>query len=161
MTTTATNTGAEIPGHAIFPVRLWIAVAAAAIVFAVGLLGVLPFILALPVIGVVLALGSPPDYVGAPRPVAYRPRNQLLGVALGAALARRIRAWSGRFRTPLPRAATSRTARNEPAGHCRDDLPCRPAVSVYRPPVDAVTVGNESWPTAVDPRRGDFVRPTR
>ena len=38
-------------------------------------------------IGVVLALGSPPDYVGAARPVAYRPRNQLLGVALVAALA--------------------------------------------------------------------------
>ena len=62
-------------------VRPWIALAAAAIVFAGGLLGILPFIVALPVIGVVLALGSPPDYVGAARPVAYRPRNQLLGVA--------------------------------------------------------------------------------
>jgi hypothetical protein len=66
MTTTATNTGAEIrPVTRSSRVRPWIALAAAAIVFAVGLLGVLPFIVALPVIGVVLALGSPPDYVGA------------------------------------------------------------------------------------------------
>ncbi len=88
MTTTATNTGADIRlVTRSSRVRPWIALAAAAIVFAVGLLGVLPFIVALPVIGVVLALGSPPDYVGAARPVAYRPRNQLLGVALVAALA--------------------------------------------------------------------------
>lgn len=88
MTTTATNTGAEIrPVTRSSRVRPWIALAAAAIVLAVGLFGVLPFIVALPVIGVVLALGSPPDDVGAALPVAYRPRNQLLGVALVAALA--------------------------------------------------------------------------
>jgi hypothetical protein len=88
MTTTATNTGAEIrPVTRSSRVRPWIALAAAAIVLAVGLFGVLPFIVALPVIGVVLALGSPPDYVGAALPVAYRPRNKLLGVALVAALA--------------------------------------------------------------------------
>ena len=88
MTTTATNTGADIRlVTRSSRVRPWIALAAAAIVFAVGLLGVLPFLVALPVIGVVLALGSPPDYVGAARPLAYQPRNQLLGVALVAALA--------------------------------------------------------------------------
>jgi hypothetical protein len=65
VTTTATNTGAEIrPVIQSSRVRPWIALAAAAIVFAVGLFGVLPFIVALPVIGVALALGSPPDYVG-------------------------------------------------------------------------------------------------
>jgi hypothetical protein len=117
VTTTATNTGAEIrPVTRSSRVRPWIALAAAAIVFAVGLLGVLPFIVALPVIGVALALGSPPDHVGAARPVAYRPRNQLIGVALVAALA-----------VVMPRATTSRTARIEPAGHGRDDLPGRPA----------------------------------
>jgi hypothetical protein len=78
MTTTATNTGAEIrPVTRSSRVRPWIALAAAAIVLAVGLFGVLPFIVALPVIGVVLALGSPPDYVGAARPVAYGPRTDL------------------------------------------------------------------------------------
>ena len=88
MTRTATNTGTDIrPVTRYSRVRPWIALAAAAIVFAVGLLGVLPFIVALPVSGVALALGSPSDYVGAARPVAYRPRNQLLGVALVAALA--------------------------------------------------------------------------
>jgi hypothetical protein len=88
VTTTATNTGAEIrPVTRSSRVRPWIALAAGAIVFTVGLLGVLPFIVALPVIGVALALGSPPDHVGAARPVAYRPRNQLIGVALVAALA--------------------------------------------------------------------------
>jgi len=87
MTTTATNTGAEIrPVTRSSRVRPWIALAAAAIVLAVGLFGVLPFIVALPVIGVVLALGSPPDYVGAALPVAYRPRNKLLGVVALALL---------------------------------------------------------------------------
>ena len=55
--------------------------------FASGLLGVLPFIFALPVIGVVLAFGSPPDHVADARPIARRPRNAVLGVALVAALA--------------------------------------------------------------------------
>jgi hypothetical protein len=68
-------------------VRLWIALAAAAVVFGCGLLGVLPFILALPMIGVVLALSCPPDHVADARPIARRPRNALLGAALVAALA--------------------------------------------------------------------------
>ena len=55
--------------------------------FAVGLFGILPFIVALPVIGVVLAFGAPPDHVAHARPIAHRPRNALLGEALAAALA--------------------------------------------------------------------------
>ena len=55
--------------------------------FASGLLGILPFIFVLPVIGVVLAFGSPPDHVACARPIARRPRNAVLGVALVAALA--------------------------------------------------------------------------
>ena len=47
--------------------------------FAFGLLGVLPFIVVLPVIGVVLAFGSPPDPVARARPIARRPRNAVLG----------------------------------------------------------------------------------
>ena len=54
--------------------------------FTFGLLGILPLIVALPVIGVVLAFGSPPDHVGTARPIARRPRNAVLGVALVAAL---------------------------------------------------------------------------
>ena len=68
-------------------VRPWIALAAAAVVFASGVSGILPFIFVLPVIGVVLALGSPPDHVAHARPIARRPRNAVLGVALVAALA--------------------------------------------------------------------------
>ena len=46
-----------------------------------------PSSLALPVIGVVLAFGSPPDHVADARPIARRPRNAVIGVALVAALA--------------------------------------------------------------------------
>ena len=59
-------------------VRAWIALAAAAVVFACGFLGVVPFILALPLIGVMLALGSPPDHVADTRPIARRPGNAVL-----------------------------------------------------------------------------------
>src|SRR4051794_18473481 len=67
--------------------RPWIALAAASAVFTCGLLAVLPFSLALPVIGVVLALGSPPDHLAHVRPIAARPRNAVLAVVLIAALA--------------------------------------------------------------------------
>ena len=88
MTETATKIEADIrPIIRTSRVRPWIAVAAAVAVFTCGLLGVLPFILALPVIGVVLALGSPPDQAADARPIARRPRNAVLGAVLIAALA--------------------------------------------------------------------------
>ena len=87
MTHTATSQGADIrPVARTSRSRPWIALAAAAVVFTFGLLGVLPFIVVLPVIGVVLAFGSPPDHVGTARPIARRPRNAVLGVVLVAAL---------------------------------------------------------------------------
>ena len=87
MTQTTTDTVADIrPVARTSRFRPWIALAAATVLFTCGLLGVVPFILALPVIGVVLALGSPPDHVGTARPIARRPRNAVLGVALVAAL---------------------------------------------------------------------------
>ncbi len=88
MTQTATNPGADIrPVGRVSRVRPWIALAAAAVVFALACSGVLPFILVLPVIGVVLAFGAPPDHVADARPIARRPRNAVLGVGLLAALA--------------------------------------------------------------------------
>ncbi len=87
MTHTATSQGADIrPVARTSRSRPWIAIAAAAIVFTFGLLGILPFIVVLPVIGVVLAFGSPPDPVGTARGIARRPRNAVLGVVLVAAL---------------------------------------------------------------------------
>ena len=80
MTQTATSHGADIrPVARTSRSRPWIALAAAAVVFAFGLLGVLPFIVVLPMIGVVLAFGSPPDHVADARPIARRPRNAVLG----------------------------------------------------------------------------------
>src|SRR5215210_7293761 len=87
MTQTATDLGAGIrPVTRTLRVRPWIALAVAAVVFASGLLGFLPIILAVPLIGVVLALGSPPDHVGHARPIARRPHNVVLAIALVAAL---------------------------------------------------------------------------
>src|SRR5918995_2987394 len=80
MLQTATDIGADIRHvRRTSRGRPWIALAAAAVVFACGLLGVLPFILALPMIGLVLALGCPPDHVADARPIARRPRNAVLG----------------------------------------------------------------------------------
>jgi hypothetical protein len=71
MTQTATNSSTDLrPAARTSRVRLWIALAAAAMVFGVGLLGVLPFILDLPVIGVVLAFGSPRTTSLMPDPLA-------------------------------------------------------------------------------------------
>ena len=67
--------------------RLWIALAAAAVLFVAVLLGLVPFTYAVPVIGLVLALGVPPDHVESARPIArHGHRNALLGEALVAAL---------------------------------------------------------------------------
>ncbi|HET9562162.1 MAG TPA: hypothetical protein VFP01_08650 [Propionibacteriaceae bacterium] len=75
------------PGRAYFPGPAWTALTAAAGVVASGLMGILPFIFVLPVIGVVLAIGSPSDHVAHARRIARRPRNAVLDVALPAALA--------------------------------------------------------------------------
>jgi len=88
MTQTATSSGVDLrPAGRASRVRPWIALASAAVVFALWLLGVLPFVLVLPVIGVALALGAPPDHAVDARPIARRPRNAVLGVGLLAALA--------------------------------------------------------------------------
>ena len=63
------------------------ALAAAAITFALIPLGVLPIIIALPVMGLLLALGAPPDTVPAARPLARNRRNAVLGVLVLLALA--------------------------------------------------------------------------
>jgi hypothetical protein len=60
MLQTATNIRAGIqPMRRTSRLRPWIALATAAIAFALGVFGLLPFIFAVPVVGVVLALGSP------------------------------------------------------------------------------------------------------
>jgi hypothetical protein len=88
MTQIATNPGADVgPVARTSRVRPWIAVGSAIAVFALGLLGVLPFMLVLPVIGVVLALGAPTDHVIHARSIARRPRHAVLGVVLVATLA--------------------------------------------------------------------------
>jgi Peptidase family M23 len=63
--------------------RPWIAVIGAAIVFAalIFLFG-LPWFYALPLIGVALAAGAPPDYVADAKPVARRPRNLVIGIVV-------------------------------------------------------------------------------
>ena len=100
MTRTAPHIGADIRR---FPqtrrVRPWIALAAAAVLFALVVFGFVPFTFGAPVIGVVLALGSPLDYVGQARPVAGRPRNVALGVAIIAALA--VVVWQPQLTLPL------------------------------------------------------------
>lgn len=62
--------------------RPWLAVTVAAIIFAlIPVLG-LPLFFALPLIGLALAAGSPPDYVTDARTVARRPRNVILGIVV-------------------------------------------------------------------------------
>ena len=60
--------------------RPWVAVIVAAIIFALIPLIGLPLSFALPLIGIALAAGTPPDYVTAAKPVARKPRNLILGV---------------------------------------------------------------------------------
>jgi hypothetical protein len=100
VTQTALPIGADIrPVTRRARVRPWIALAAAAVLFALIMFGLLPFTYAAPVIGVVLALGSPPDYLGQARPVARRTRNTVVGVALIAALA--VVVWQPQLTLPL------------------------------------------------------------
>jgi hypothetical protein len=60
--------------------RPWIAIIGAAIAFALLPLIGLPLLYTLPLIGLALAAGSPPDYVADAKPVARRPRNLVLGI---------------------------------------------------------------------------------
>ena len=100
MTRTAPNIGAGIgPVTRTTRVRPWIALAVAAVLFALVVLGFVPFTFGALVIGVVLAFGSPPDYVGQARPVAGRPRNAALGIAIIAALA--VVVWQPQLTLPL------------------------------------------------------------
>ena len=100
MTQTAPPIGADIrPVTRTARVRPWIALTVAAVLFALIMFGLLPFTYAAPVIGVVLALGSPPDYLGQARPVARRTRNAVVGVALIAALA--VVVWQPQLALPL------------------------------------------------------------
>ena len=73
MTQTGTDMGAGIrPVARTSRVRPWTALTAAAGVVASGLMGILSFIFVLPVIGVVLAIGSPRDHVAHARRIARR-----------------------------------------------------------------------------------------
>jgi Peptidase family M23 len=62
--------------------RPWIAVTGAGIVFALIPLIGLPLFYALPLIGLALAAGSPPDYGADAKPVARRTRNLVLGILI-------------------------------------------------------------------------------
>jgi hypothetical protein len=100
VTQTAPPIGADIrPVTRTARVRPWIALAAAAVLLALVIVGLLPFTYAAPVIGVVLALGSPRDYAGQARPVARRTRNAVVGVALIAALG--VVIWQPQLTLPL------------------------------------------------------------
>ena len=88
MTSTATDISPNLrPAPQTSRIRTWIALTATAVILALVVFGLVPFTYAAPLVGVVLALGTSPDYVGEPRPVARRLRNAVLGVALVAALA--------------------------------------------------------------------------
>lgn len=67
--------------------RLWVAVIVAAIIFALIPLIDLQLIFAVPLIGLALAAGVPPDYVPDAKPVDRRPRNVILGILVLACLA--------------------------------------------------------------------------
>jgi hypothetical protein len=69
--------GVELPRRISIMTRArpWVAAICAAIVFALILLVGLPWFCALPLVGLALAVGAPPDYVADAKPVASRPRN--------------------------------------------------------------------------------------
>jgi hypothetical protein len=62
--------------------RPWVAVTAAAIVFALIPLIGLPLYIALSPIGLVLAMGAPADYVADAKVIARGPRNLVLGILI-------------------------------------------------------------------------------
>lgn len=63
-------------------VRPWITLLVAAIVFALIPIIGLPLLFALPLIGLALALGAPPDHVADARAVARVPRNLVIGILI-------------------------------------------------------------------------------
>jgi hypothetical protein len=67
--------------------RPWIAVIVAGIIFALIPLIGLPTFFALPLIGLALAAGAPPDYVTEAKAVARRPRNLALAILILTCLA--------------------------------------------------------------------------
>ena len=62
--------------------RPWVALICAAIVFALIPIIGLPPLFALPLIGLALALGAPPDHVADARAVARVPRNLVIGILI-------------------------------------------------------------------------------
>ena len=62
--------------------RPWVALICAAIVFALIPIIGLPLLFALPLIGLALALGAPPDHVADARAVAREPRNLVIGILI-------------------------------------------------------------------------------
>ena len=62
--------------------RPWIALLVAVIVFALIPIIGLPLLFALPLIGLALALGAPPDHVADARAVARVPRNLVIGILI-------------------------------------------------------------------------------
>ena len=62
--------------------RPWVAVVVAAIIFALIPVVGLQLFLALPLIGLAPAAGTPPDYIAAAKTVDRRPRNLVLGIVI-------------------------------------------------------------------------------
>ena len=62
--------------------RPWLVVIVATIIFALIPVVGFPLFFALPLIGLALAAGSPPDYVADAKTVARRPRNVVLGIVV-------------------------------------------------------------------------------
>ena len=62
--------------------RPWVALICAAIIFALIPIIGLPLLFALPLIGLALALGAPPDHVADARAVARVPRNLVIGILI-------------------------------------------------------------------------------
>lgn len=76
------TTDSRTPTRLLARARPWLAVIVAAIIFALIPVVGLPLFFALPLIGLALAAGSPPDYIADAKTVARRPRNVILGIVV-------------------------------------------------------------------------------
>lgn len=76
------TTDSQPPTRLLTRIRPWLAVIVAAIIFTLIPVVGLPLFFALPLIGLALAAGSPPDYVVDAKTVARRPRNIILGMVV-------------------------------------------------------------------------------
>jgi len=159
--------------------RPWIAFVAAVIIFALILIIGLPPFLALPLIGLALALGAPPDYEADAKVLAPRPRNLVIGIlilicvaviVLQPQLARWLVVLVGLGNGDLVVTITAVAALALPLAMADSaapirDLPQRRPVLTRRnlmlclSNVVLTRRGNESRPLAADSRRGDLLRP--